>query len=124
MAISQTEIDDAIELFSGLGPIRTRKMMGGLTIYAHDLTFAIYDPDSGYYLKSDDQTHQTFEEAGQSKFTFEMKDGKSATMNYYTLPEDCYDDPEALMRWARLSLDVAMRANAKKRPKKKTKAKS
>lgn len=120
MAISQTEIDDAIEMFSPLGPIRTRKMMGGLTIYAHDMTFAIYDPDSGYYLKSDAQTHDLFEEAGVSKFTFEMKDGKSATMNYYAMPEDCYDDPDALMYWARLSLDVALRANSKKKKKKKT----
>lgn len=119
MAITQTEVDDAIELFSGLGPIRTRKMMGGLTIYAHDLTFAIYDPDSGYYLKSDAQTHDLFEEAGVSKFTFEMKDGKSATMNYYAMPEACYDDPDELMLWARRSLDVALRAKRKKAAKKK-----
>jgi len=50
MAITQTEIEDAIELFSGLGPIRTRKMMGGLAIYAHDVTFAMYDPNQGYFL--------------------------------------------------------------------------
>ncbi len=120
MAISQTEVDDAVDLFSPLGPIRTRKMMGGLTIYAQDVTFAIYDPDSGYYLKSDDQTHDLFEDAGQSKFSLEMKDGKTASMNYYAMPEDCYDDPEALLLWARRSLDVAMRAKAKKRPRKKS----
>lgn len=115
MPISQTEVDDAIEMFSGLGPIRTRKMMGGLTIYAQDVTFAIYDPDTGYYLKSDEQTHDLFEEASVSKFTFEMKDGKTATMNYYALPEHCYDDPDELLIWARRSLDVALRAKPKKR---------
>ena len=118
MAISQSEIDDAIEFFSVIGPVTTRKMMGGLTIYAQDVTFAIYDPDSGYYLKSDAQTHDIFEEAGVSKFTFEMKDGKSATMNYYAMPEACYDDPDELLLWARRSLDVALRAKPKARKKK------
>ena len=118
MPITQTEIQDAIEMFSGLGPIRTRKMMGGLTIYAQDVTFAIYDPDQGYFLKSDDQTHDIFEDAGVSKFTFEMKNGKSATMNYYAMPDECYDDPDECLIWARRSLDVALRAKAKKKKKK------
>lgn len=115
MPISQTEIDDAVELFSALGPIRTRKMMGGLTIYAQDVTFAIYDPDQGYFLKSDKQTQALYEAEGLSRFTFEMK-GKTAIMNYYALPEDAYDDPEVLERWARLALDAGLRA---KKPKKK-----
>ena len=117
MAVSQTEIDDALELFSALGPIHTRKMMGGLTIYAQDVTFAIYNPDNGYYLKSDGLTHSLFEEAGQSKFTFEKNAGKIATMNYYTMPDECYDDPAVLVQWARLALDVARRANSTKRKK-------
>ena len=118
MAISQTEIDDAIELFACLGPIRTRKMMGGLTIYAQDVTFAIYDPVQGYFLKSDGQTQPLYEAEGLERFTFEMK-GKTASMNYYALPEDAYDDPDVLELWARRALDVALRA---KKPKKKKKA--
>ena len=119
MPITQTEVDDAVEMFSALAPIRTRKMMGGLSIYAQDVTFAIYDPDRGYYLKSDDLTHDEFERAGVEKFSFEMKDGKVATMNYYAMPEECYDDPDSLLTWARLSLDVALRAKRKKKNKKK-----
>ena len=67
--------------------------------------------------RADDQTHELFEEAGVSKFTFEMKDGKSATMNYYAMPEACYDDPDELLLWARRSLDVALRAKPKARKK-------
>lgn len=117
MPITQTEIDDAIELFSRLGPIRTRKMMGGLTIYAQDVTFAIYDPDQGYFLKSDKQTQDIYEAEGLDRFTFEMK-GKTASMNYYALPEEAYDDPETLELWARRALDVALRAKKPKRKKK------
>jgi len=119
MAITQGEIDMVLELFEPLAPIKYRKMMGGLTIYAADVTFAIYDPDEGYYLKSDDQTHHYFEDEGLSKFEFAKKDGSIATMNYFPMPERCYDDPEELEVWARRSLDVALRAKAKKKPKKK-----
>lgn len=119
MAITQSEIDMVLELFEPLAPIKYRKMMGGLTIYAADVTFAIYDPDEGYYLKSDDQTHHYFEDEGLSKFEFAKKDGSIATMNYFPMPERCYDDPEELEIWARRSLDVALRAKAKKKPKKK-----
>jgi len=118
MAITQGEIDMVLELFEPLAPIKYRKMMGGLTIYAADVTFAIYDPDEGYYLKSDEQTHHYFEDEGLSKFEFAKKDGSIATMNYFPMPERC-DDPEELEVWARRSLDVALRAKAKKKPKKK-----
>ena len=117
MAITQTEIDDAEELFSVLGPIRTRKMMGGLAIYAQDVTFSIYDPDQGYFLKSDKETQPIYEAEGLERFTFEMKD-KIASMNYYAMPEAAYDDPEVLERWARMALDVALRAKKPKRKKK------
>jgi len=83
MAITQTEIEDAIELFSGL-----------------------------------DQTHDLFEQAGVTKFEFKNKDGRVLTMNYFALPDPCYDDPELCLLWAKRSLDVALRANSKKRKKK------
>jgi len=119
MSISQTEIDDAVEMFSGalfsaLGPIRTRKMMGGLTLYAHDLTFAIYDPDQGYFLKVDETNREDYLTEGLEPFQFEFKNGKSGTMNYYPMPERCYDDPEERSVWARKAVDVALRAHAKK----------
>jgi len=119
MPITQTEIADAEDLFSPVGVIRTRKMMGGLMIYANDLPFALYDPDNGYFLKVDDINRADFIEAGIEPFTFEMKDGKTAKMNYYALPELCYDDPDELEIWGRKAYEAALRAKAKKKPKKK-----
>ncbi|WP_017930298.1 TfoX/Sxy family protein [Robiginitomaculum antarcticum] len=115
MPITPTEIEDAMAQFSMLGPIRTRKMMGGLTLYAHDVTFAFYAPDQGYFLKSDAQTHADFEAAGMARFIFVAKSGKSGTMNYFAMPDAAYDDPEICEHWARKSLDVALRAAAKKK---------
>ena len=124
MPITQTEIDDTVELFSMLGPIRVRKMMGGLAIYAHDVTFAMYDPEQGYFLKSDALTHREYEAEGMRKFEFETKDGKTLTMNYYGMDDAFYDDAELRETWARKALDVALRAAALKASKKrKTKKK-
>jgi TfoX/Sxy family transcriptional regulator of competence genes len=39
--VAQGDIDRAIELFSGLGDITTRKMMGGLCLYHEGTIFAI-----------------------------------------------------------------------------------
>jgi DNA transformation protein len=41
MGVAQGDIDRAIELFSGLGDITTRKMMGGLCLYHDGTIFAI-----------------------------------------------------------------------------------
>lgn len=133
MPITQTEIDDTVEMFAAqignaLGPIRTRKMMGGLAIYAHDVTFALYVPDEGYFLKADDVNRGDFDAEGLEPFTFEFTDKETGkirggTMNYYALPERCYDDPDERIIWARGALDVALRAKAKKKPKKKKPAK-
>lgn len=118
MAVTQNDIDMVLELFEPLAPIRTRKMMGGLTVFAMDVAFALYDPESGIYLKTDAINENDFFAEGLEKFSFEMG-GKIGTMNYYAMPEHLYDDPQELEIWARKSLDVALRAKAKKKPKKK-----
>ena len=62
------------------------------------------------YLKADETTRPAFEAAGLSPFTFEMKDGSTATMAYYAAPEAIYDDEDERTRWTGLALDAAQRA--------------
>jgi len=45
MSITVEEIEFALDLFSGLGPLTTRKMMGGLCIYLDGTIFAIVHCD-------------------------------------------------------------------------------
>lgn len=118
MAITQNDIDMVMELFEPIGDIRVRKMMGGLSIYSADVTFAILTPEGVIYLKVDDHNRADFEAEGQEIFTMTSKDGKVGTMGYYTMPERCYDDPQQLEIWGRKALDVALRSKAKKKPKK------
>ena len=52
MAVSDEEIAFLKDHFSGLGHITTRKMMGGLTIYANGQIFALRRSDGQLYIKA------------------------------------------------------------------------
>ncbi len=42
-------------------------------------------------------------------------------MNYRRAPQDVYDDPEALRRWAALAVEAGLRGAAKRKPRRKGK---
>ncbi len=109
MAVSQSSIDEAKDLFRSFGEIRVRKMFGGAGVYCDDLFFAIMD-DGAIYFKADEETRALFEGRGLAPFTFEMKDGASASMSYYAAPEDIFDDEDERRHWTTLALDAARRA--------------
>jgi len=100
------------DLFVALGPVRTRRMFGGQGIYAGELMFAL-EAGGELYLKADDSTVPAFEAAGSSPFTYE-KDGRTAQMSYWRLPDGAMDDPDEAARWGCLVVEAAMRAAAHK----------
>jgi DNA transformation protein len=114
MAVSEDFAAHIGELLQGLGPIRTRKMFGGAGVYADDLMFGLVFGET-LYLKVDDETRPAFEAAGSGPFTYPMKDGSSASLRYWRLPDEAADDPEEAVRWARLAMDAVLRS---KKPKK------
>ena len=103
------------EALEPLGAVTKRAMMGGATLYLDGTVFAIMD-EGELYLKADDQTNHVWDEARCARFTMEMA-GKPASMNYRRAPDEVYDDPEAMQRWARLALEAGQRAAAKRKPK-------
>ena len=92
--------------------VRAKRMFGGVGLYADELFFALIDDDT-LYLKADDATRPDFERRGLRPFQ-PFGEG-SAAMQYYQLPEDLLEDPEALRPWAEGAVDVARRAKTKKR---------
>ncbi len=107
MAVTPEDIAFVSDLFAGLAPLSTRKMMGGLSIYSQGRIFAILDSRGGLYLKAKDDLAKRLEAAGSSKFVFDTKDGKQATMHYWSLPEPALDDPEQAAHWGQLALTAA-----------------
>ena len=105
------------EHFAGLGPLTIKRMFGGAAVYADGLIFALLD-DGVVWMKADEQNEPTLREAGARQFTFPMKDGVMMPMAYWSLPDPALDDPDEAVRWARMSMEAALRKAATKKPRK------
>lgn len=101
-----------VELLAVLGPARARRMFGGHGLYLDDRMVGLV-ADERLYLKVDAQTRPAFEAAGGEPFVYEAKE-KTATMSYWTPPEEAMDSAEAMRPWAMLALEAALRQPAPK----------
>jgi DNA transformation protein len=108
--------DYCCDLLSTQGPCLAKRMFGGWSISVEGLTFAIIADLGGgdkLWLKADEVCRSRFEAAGSERFVYVGK-SKTASMGYYTAPEEAMDSQDAMLPWASLSLECAVRANAAK----------
>lgn len=99
MSVTDDDIVFVTELFSGVGPLTTRKMMGGVSIYSEGQIFAIMSSEGRIYLKAKDDIAEAL--AAEGSVIFEMN-GRS--MGYWTLPDAALDDPDLAADWGRRAL--------------------
>jgi DNA transformation protein len=86
-------------------------MFGGVGIYSGELFFALLANDT-LYLKVDDSNRPDFEARGMGPF-LPFGDERDK-MQYYEVPADLLDDPEALRPWAEKSIVVSAKKKSKK----------
>lgn len=102
MAVSEEQITHALELFEGVGPMTTRKMFGGLGIYADGRIFAVLMSDGVLKLKGAGGMVDVLDRAGWERWTYRREGSDKVTaMPYWTVPDALMDDPEAASDWAR-----------------------
>jgi DNA transformation protein len=111
MAVSDDYRDFVLEQLAPLGHVTSRRMFGGVGVYANGLFFALIDDDV-LYLKGDETLKPAFEAAGSHAFA---PFGDDKPMAYWTAPAEALDDQEVLLEWSRKSLEVAARAAVKKK---------
>lgn len=104
MSVGAADIAFALELFGGLGPLTSRRMMGGLCLYRDGTIFAILQGDGSIWLKGAAAFAQQAEREGWTRWTYRRKDGGLAVMPYWRLPDAALDDPEEACRLARAAL--------------------
>ncbi|HYD41632.1 MAG TPA: TfoX/Sxy family protein [Anaeromyxobacter sp.] len=109
MPCSPTFADHAVDLLSGLGPVDARRMFGGYGVYARGVMFALLYDDE-LFLKTDDETRDRFRAAGCRMWVY----GRMAETNYYRPPDEAHEDAEAMLPWAKLGLEAALRRRAAK----------
>lgn len=100
------------EAMTSVGPVTGRAMMGGRTLYCGGTVFAILADDL-LWLKADTTSDVAWDAEGCPRFTYEMSEGRTGSMNYRRAPDDCYDDADALRRWATLALEAGERGPRK-----------
>ncbi len=104
MAISDADIEFAKELFADVGPLTTRKMMGGLCLYSDGVIFAIIHSDARIYLKATGTYAETLVDMGAEQGSYTRDTGKVTKMPYWTLPDAALDDPTTAGDLARTAL--------------------
>jgi DNA transformation protein and related proteins len=111
-------IDYLQELFADFGAVTTRAMFGGHALYHDGVMFAVAFED-GLYLKVDSQTRALFEAEGCVPFVY-MQTEKPLTMSYWSAPAAALDSPQAMLPWARLAFEAALRKPARRTARKRS----
>ncbi|MEM7239999.1 MAG: TfoX/Sxy family protein [Pseudomonadota bacterium] len=114
MAVSADYAEFVRDLFSGLGPVRIKRMFGGAGVYLDDAMFALIYEEGLVYLRGDDELCPMFEAEGCERWVYTGK-GKPVSMPYWRLPDAAFDDPDVALSWARRALVPAELAAAEKR---------
>jgi DNA transformation protein len=109
-------IEHVVETMRRFGPVEVRRMFGGWGFYHQGLFFALAADDI-LYFKSDDENRGDFDAHALPHFTF-MKKGESVVTSYRQAPDDAFESAEVMAEWCRRGYAAALRAAARKRPRK------
>jgi len=113
MSNSDSFVDHVTDLLSLLGPVALRRMFGGHGLYHRGVMFALLDDDE-LFLKTDAQTRPRFLEAGCRAWVYSRADGSWQETSYFRPPDEAHEDAEAMLPWARLAAEAALRLHAEK----------
>jgi DNA transformation protein len=102
-----------LDLVAPLGEVTARAMFGGHGVYAEGVMFGLLDGDE-LFLKTDGSTREIFVAAGCRQWSYVNKKVRMENTGYFRPPDGAHEDPDAMLPWARLALDAALRARAAK----------
>lgn len=92
---------------SDLGDFEIKKMFGGAGALKGGAMFAILG-DGVIWLKADPEMAAELEAEGSRPFSMDGKAGVR-TLPYWAMPDAALDDPDEAVRWARRSVEIALR---------------
>jgi len=105
MPVTDGFVEFVLEQLDSVGPITSKRMFGGVGLYAGDLFFALIAGDV-LYLKADVSTRGELEAAGARPFE-PYPDRGSGTMQYYSVPAAILEDGDELVVWAKKAVAVS-----------------
>jgi len=114
MSVSADFHSYVLEQLALLRGVSSRRMFGGVGLYAEGLFFGLIDDDV-LYLKADDSNRSDYTSRGMDAFR-PFKDKPLYSMTYYQVPAEVLEEPEELALWARKSCEVALASRAPPKP--------
>lgn len=93
------------EQLAPLGDIECRRFFGGWGFRSAGIQFAVVLRQS-LYVVVDDTLRRDLIEVGSEAFSYDKKSGPVTVERFYSAPEDCLDDTEALLYWARRAIEA------------------
>jgi DNA transformation protein len=107
MPVTDSFLDFVLGQLEAIGPITSKRMFGGVGLYAGDLFFALI-AGGELYLKTDDATRGQLEAAGGRPFQpYPGRPRRGGTSQYFSVPIAMLEDSDTLTAWARRSVAVA-----------------
>jgi DNA transformation protein len=107
-----------LDQLAAVPALNTRRMFGGVGLYSGESFFALIDDDV-LFFKVDDSNRDDYVSRNMKAF---MPIPGKASMSYYQVPEDVIEEADELARWARRTVEVALKKKKKKKIPKKKKA--
>jgi DNA transformation protein len=87
-------------------------MFGGVGLFHGGVMFGLLVRDT-LHLRVDERSRAKFEAAGSGPFTY-SRSGREVSLNsYYAVPEELFDEPDELLRWAQDATAAAHAAHRK-----------
>jgi DNA transformation protein and related proteins len=113
MSVSNGYRTYVLDQLAAVPALSTRRMFGGVGLYSGESFFALIDDDV-LFFKVDDTNRDDYVSRGMKGF---MPTPGQTSSGYYQVPEEVIEEAEELTRWARRSVEVALKKQ--KIPKKK-----
>ena len=98
-----------LEQLEAFGGVTARRMFGGQGLFKGGLMFALI-AEGELFFKVDDSNRPDFEAMKSQPFTYEKKEGKTASLSYWYVPEEIIEDSDDLKEWAMKAYAVAVKA--------------
>ncbi|MGH8178407.1 MAG: TfoX/Sxy family protein [Steroidobacter sp.] len=121
MAVSADYVAYVIDQLAPFARVRSRRMFGGVGLYADDVFFGLIAEDT-LYFKVDESNRTDYLSRGCAPFRPFADDPDTYSMSYFEAPADVLEDPDELKLWARKAAAAAVKAQAKRPKRKKTSA--
>lgn len=96
-------------------PVTFKRMFGGAGLFQDGIMIGLIADDTLYW-KADALSQPDFEAEGMGPFLYEKR-GQPVALSYWRCPPDALEDPDELDTWHARAVEAALRAAAKKKPK-------